>query len=293
MVKEKLSNFIKKVLIRISPLMFARLMYRKVFGEKPDLRDPKNFNEKLTWLKLFGVTPLMVQCSDKYRMREYVEEKGLGRVLPKLIGTYENSAEIPWDGLPDRFALKCNHGCRYNIICADKKKFDISDASKRLDRWLKEDFSLYANEPHYRGIRPLIICEEFLDDGAGLPNDYKIYCFNGTPTIVLGCYGRGTDLKYEFYDTAWNVMDICTDKNERRIRKPDSLDEMLEYSKTLAEPFPFVRVDWYDIHAKPVLGELTLIPSAGLWDRYTREGLDYMGRLITLPEHAHSRRRHG
>ena len=35
----------------------------------------KTFNEKIQWLKLYGVTDLMRKCTDKVKVRDYVTEK--------------------------------------------------------------------------------------------------------------------------------------------------------------------------------------------------------------------------
>ena len=35
----------------------------------------KTFNQKLQWLKLYGITPLMRDCTDKVKVRNYVKEK--------------------------------------------------------------------------------------------------------------------------------------------------------------------------------------------------------------------------
>ena len=78
------------------------------------------------WLKLkkYYKNPLITQCVDKYAVRDYIKECGCEEILNDLIGVYDSSDEIKWDELPDKFALKCNHGCGYNIICDDKSKLD-------------------------------------------------------------------------------------------------------------------------------------------------------------------------
>jgi len=283
-MKKKDANIFKKLLARVAPVFYAKLAYRKATGKKLDLNNPVTFNEKLIWMKLFYDNPLMVKCTDKVGMRDYVCEQGLEHILPAVYGIYDTPEEIPWEKLPNRFVLKCNHGCEYNILCKDKESLDIKDAVKKLRKWLKTDFSLYANEPHYRYIKPRVLCEEFLDDGGEVPNDYKVYCFSGEPKVIVACSGRQSDLLFEFYDLEWNPLDIHIQENRQTIRRPEALDEMIRYARILSGPFPFVRVDFYDVDNRPVLGEMTFTPSAGMWSYYNDYGQHYMGSFFRLPE---------
>ena len=88
----------------------------------------------------------------------------MSKYLVELLGVYNNSGDIDFNKLPNKFVLKCNHGCGYNIICNDKNKLNINRTIKTLDKWMKEDFSLVSAEPHYRKIDRKIICEQFLED---------------------------------------------------------------------------------------------------------------------------------
>ena len=123
----------------------------------------------------------MIDGADKYKVREYVKKKGLGDILVPLIGHWDKPEDIDWDSLPDKFVLKCNHGCAYNILCNDKNKFDKVEATKRLKKWMKEDFGAFNIETHYSQIKPHITCEEFLGDCIV---DYKFFCFNGEPKYI-------------------------------------------------------------------------------------------------------------
>jgi len=268
----------------ISPKLFIKKRYRAVYGEKLDLRNPSGFNEKILWLTLYWKHPLVVKCTDKYAMRKYAEEAGLGNILPKIYGVYHTSSEIDWAALPEKFVLKCNHGCGYNIICNDKEILDKQEAGMKLDRWLKEDFGKKFFEPQYSKIKPLIICEEYIQPNDGLlPHDYKIYCFGGQPKLILVCSERDKDLKLEWHDLEWVPLDIGLKPNLGKMKKPDSLDEMIRYAAQLSKPFPFVRVDFYDLLCRPVLGELTFTPAYGMAGYYSKKGNEYLGTLLELP----------
>ncbi len=58
------------------------------------------------------------------------------------------------------------------------------------------------------------------------------------------------------------------------IPKPECLDEMLKIASKLSEPFPEVRVDFYIVNNKPIIGELTFSTGYGY---FTDEYYKYLG----------------
>ena len=73
------------VLTHISPVMATKYVYKYNTGKKLNLKNPQTFNEKLQWLKLYGDEKLMIQCADKYRVREYVEKKKVPRNIKRTL----------------------------------------------------------------------------------------------------------------------------------------------------------------------------------------------------------------
>ena len=120
-----------------SPVLNTKLLFLRKFGRLPELQNPKTLNEKLLKLKLerFGSDELVRQCADKYRVRDFVRQRGCGETLNKLIAVYDRPEDICWDQLPQRFAMKWNFGCGYNIICDDKEKLNIPETVKQLKKW--------------------------------------------------------------------------------------------------------------------------------------------------------------
>ncbi len=57
------------------------------------------------------------------------------------------------------------------------------------------------------------------------------------------------------------------------VPKPKNLAKMVELVEKLAAPFPYVRVDLYNVDGKIYFGELTFTPNAGL-DIHSPEGYD-------------------
>jgi hypothetical protein len=281
----------ESLLLKQSPSMYANYRYRKIYNKNANLKNPTTSDEKLLWLNLYWKHPLKTECADKYTMRLYVEKHGFGHVLPEIFGVYNSVNEIDFETLPDKFVLKCTHGCGFNIFCDNKVTLDIAETKRKLDRWMSADYSIIAGELHYSDMTPRIICETFLDDlVTDLPIDYKVYCFYGKVHCILVVKGRdfnGHNVTSDFYDKDWKTKlpyytsSLNTDRNTPR---PESLDEMIEVSEALSKPFPFVRMDFYNIRGKAVLGEMTFTPGGCITSGYTTTAQNILGSLIELPE---------
>lgn len=271
-----------------SQTLETKILYRIVMGRRLNLIKPEDFNEKLQWLKLYWQQPLLSQCADKYAVRDYVKRRGCEDVLNELYGVYERTADIPWESLPRQFALKCTHGSGYNIICADKSKLSRLATLARIAWWMRSDYGHHHAEYHYSAIKPRIVCERYIEPATGfLPDDYKIYCFNGRPHYVAIATDRANRAKWNFLDMEWQRIDIVLPEHTQGDLpvKPVCWDRMVEVAVELSQPFPFMRVDFYDDRGKAVFGEMTFAPGGGLMREYYSEaGLKYVGNLIQLPE---------
>lgn len=261
--------------------------YKERTGEELDLDNPKTFNEKIQWMKLYDVTEIKAKLADKYLVREYVKDKIGEEYLVDLIGEWKKVEDIPFEDLPDKYVLKANHGCGYNIIVKDKKDLNIIEAKNKLNKWLQSNFAYSAGlELHYKMIEPRIIAEEYLENIDGTLNDYKVFCFNGKAKYIMFLKDRNTKLKMAFYDINWNKMPFVYsyERLEEDIPKPDNLEELIGISEKLAEGFPHVRVDFYITNeGKLKFGEMTFTSYSGacMWD--PPEYNKILGDLIELP----------
>ena len=288
-MKAKLIKAIRTGLTMISPELNTRVNYWLVHRRWLNLKTPKTFEEKVLWLKLkdYIHNPLIIKCADKYLVREYVEEKGCGATLNELLGAYDSADEIPWDELPERFVLKWNFGCGLNLIVRDKSKLDIAATTQKLNRWGESKYWLPFSEMQYKYAPKKLICEKFLEDkeGGKSLSDFKVYCFHGKPEAIMVMNDRGEELKREFFDTEWTRLPNPEGKPAPKVEtpRPDCLEEMLEASRKLAEPFPFVRVDFYIVNGKLIFGELTFTPAGGIYfAKTTVHGKD-MGDFLHIP----------
>lgn len=264
--------------------------FERMAGYKLNLDNPKSFNEKIQWLKFNYRDPLMTKCADKVGVREYVKEKIGEEYLVPIIGVYGSVDEIDFDKLPEKFVAKVNWGSGQNIIVPDKSKLDVEDAKKKLRHWMKRESNHYYNflEWVYKDIEPKIIVEEFLDGVDDLV-DYKYMCYNSEPKNMFLVQNRAKGhekMTMNFFDKDFNLLPfkrLYKNSNEV-VEKPELWGEMLRLSKILAEPFPFVRVDFYMINGQLKIGELTFSPGNGT-ERFEPIEWDYnLGELLELPK---------
>jgi hypothetical protein len=261
------------------------VVYRTKFHKKLNLNKPETLNEKISWLKLnsYYDNELVKKCADKYKVRAYIEESGCGEILNKLIGVYHSPSDIPWSELPDRYALKYSIGSGCNLIVSDKNLIDTNGEEKKIQGWFKTKPYLGYSEMQYKGIKPCIVCEEYLGDDEGhFPLDYKFYCFNGKALYVMICVGREKGKpEYHFYDREWNFVPFQS-LIDPHITKPNEIEKAFEYADILSKPFPFVRTDLYIVKHKIYFGELTFTSMGGFDTDITGDADRIMGSLIKL-----------
>ena len=236
--------------------------------KKPlNIDEPKTFNEKIQWLKLYDTTPIKTYLSDKYLVRKWVKDKIGEEYLIPLLGVYNKFEDIDFENLPSKFVIKCNHGSGYNIIVKDKSKLNLTEVKTKVDNWMNENYAFKNGlELQYRDIYHLIIIEEYMDDGTGDLRDYKFHCFNGNPKLIWIDSDRHTDHKRNLYDLNWNQLPYKVNHHYLTFpspNKPKSLEKMLELSSILSEGFIYARIDLYDINEKIYFGEITFTSSSG------------------------------
>ena len=262
-------------------------------GRRLNLKNPQRYTEKLQWYKLNYKNPLMVQCVDKYDVREYVNEHGLGHILNECYGVFESSTDVDFDKLPNSFVIKDSLGGGGNsvIICKDKSKADLDSYRKSMDMWLnKKQIRAGGREwPYYSGKKHRIVIEKYLEQEDGDLQDYKFFCFNGTVfcSYLMSDYRENHENgKLGFLDRDFNLLNASrTDfkpLDEKPIM-PKNYYKMVEYAEILSKSFPHVRVDFYNIDGTIIFGELTFFMASGYLS-FNPDSFDYeMGKQFVLP----------
>lgn len=263
-------------------LDYIKATYKKRFGRAIDLRHPQTYTEKLQWLKLFYRNADMPVCSDKFVVRDYLTQRGYGHLLNELIGVYENADEIDFAALPQKFVAKATHGSSWNLICTDKRTLNWPAWKRIMNSWLRLNLYVFGREWNYKDQHPRIVIERFIEQDPLI--DYKFMCFNGKPKYIQINNDRDGKHYVDFYDLAWNKQQVTYESyqvSNHVLDKPPRLADMIQLAKELSEPFPFARVDFYNLDSRIIFGEITFFPGGGLWPLVPVDG----NHDITFGEH--------
>ena len=271
---------------------YLRLIYRMRTKKKLDLKNPKRFNEKIQWLKIYDRNPLYTVMADKYGARKFVADKIGEEYLIPLIGVYDRFDEIDFEQLPKEFVMKCTHDSGGLVICRDKSKLDLKKTRRRIEKCLKRNFFWKGREWPYKDIPPKIIIEKYMSDSnvkdgrAGL-TDYKFYCFSGEPEYLY--VSRGLE-DHATANISFYTMDFEPAEFHRRdykvfsqkVEKPELFEEMRKLARILSAGMAFARVDLYVIEDRIYFSEMTLHPVSGFMPFEPDEWDEKLGDRIDL-----------
>lgn len=274
---------------------YLRILYRLYMKKKLNLDNPREYQEKLQWLKLYNHDPLYPRMVDKITAKEYVAELIGDKYIIPTLGVWDHFDQIDFNLLPDQFVLKTNHsgGNTGVVVCTDKSGLDKLGAKRKLEKSLTENVYHKSREWPYKKVKPKIMAETYMSDDSefnkGGLSDYKFTCFNGVADNVMVCTDRASgETKFYFYDRDWNLMPLnVRGKNTDpsfKLPKPDCMDEMFEIAGKLSEGIPFLRVDLYCINERPYFGETTFFPASGFDPNILPETEIYFGDKIVLPK---------
>lgn len=274
-----------------SDLDFVSEMYAKGTGRELNLVNPKRYTEKLQWLKLFYRDPLITRCSDKYEMKNYLKEAGHPELAVETLGIYDNADDIDFESLPHKFILKATHGSGWNLIGDDKSKVDWKGWKRLFKIWSKENPHWLGREWNYKGVKPRIILEKFLEDDSGELRDYKIFCFNGNPTYMQIDENRFSDHKRLYFERNGQPLDMVDSqiqKTELTVKFGEVQERMFQIAEELSKPFPMVRVDFYESNGNLYIGEFTFFDGSGFYNFEPNEWDFVWGEKLQLPEPNHN-----
>lgn len=295
MVTNKLHQIYHWVEEMIAKVLGENARYKFIYflrtGKILNLNNPQDLNEKLFWLSRYWRNPLITLCSDKYKVRDFLIEKGCSDILNELYEVYNNADDIDFNTLPNKFVLKCNHGSRMNIIVEDVKQLDINETRRTLNKWLKFQYGR-GTEWQYKSITPKILAEKYLEGKDGKMIEYQIFCFNGKPKFFLvrnDLRHSSVDKQAIEYAISYTIdwKRVYMRKGEEQfdfdLPKPANYEKMIDYAKKLSEGFPQVRVDYYEVDNKLVFGELTFSSNGSVQSNYYDEYIKSLGRELILP----------
>lgn len=275
----------------------VQIQYFIKMGRFLNLKNPKRFTEKMQWYKLNYKDSLMIQCVDKFDVREYVKSKGLEEILIPCYGVYDKVEDINWGELPKSFVIKDTLGGGGNSLALvkDKETIDIEKLKARAKTWTQRDYRrrIGGREwPYYSGKKHRLIIEKLIESENKLL-DYKFFCFNGRVVFlyVMGERELGKSVKVSIFDRNFNKMPVkrVGDEECNNVSKPEGFKKMIYIAEKLASPFPHVRVDLYNLNGFILFGELTFYNASG-YMLYDPDSFDIeIGKEFILPSKVEKR----
>ena len=280
----------KKIFVLLPNRLWLSYYFKNRTGYKMDWKNPKTFNQKLQWLKVYDRKPLYTTLVDKYQVKKYVAEKiGEEYIIPTL-GVWDNFDEIDFDSLPDQFVLKCTHDSGGLAIVRDKAKFDKEKERKQFKLALSRNPYSVTREWPYKNVKPRIIAEAYMEDEKTAElRDYKFFAFRGEVKAMFIASERASETeetKFDFFDADFNHLPFTNGHPNAKVlpEKPENFEEMKDLASKLSEELPQARIDFYEVNGKTYFGEITFFHWGGTkpfdpveWD-YT------FGSWIQLPK---------
>ena len=262
----------------VRPLKYSRIlsdkfivsvMYRCELGRTLNLKDPKSFNEKLQWLKLYERDSLFPTLVDKIKVKEYVGEIiGKQHTIPtyQVVSKFE---EIDFSSLPEQFVIKANHDSGSVYVCNSKIKLeqDYSRLKNKFNSSLKRNYYYVGREWAYKYVKPMLLVEKYLKNDNEEPlRDYKFFCFNGEPKFLYVSEElyRHDHVRMQYLSADFGPTTIHFDQYEPfSPEKPDKFEEMKLICRKLSHNLKFARIDLYYVNGSIFFSEITLYPASG------------------------------
>lgn len=274
----------------MSDKKYLEAMFYYKMGKHLDLENPKTFNEKLQWLKLFDRKPEYTTMVDKYAAKKYVADRiGEQYIIPTL-GVWERFDDIDFDKLPNQFVMKCTHDSGGLVICRDKSKFNVSEARAKINKSLKSNYFYAGREWPYKNVRPQIIAELYMEDSKTSElRDYKFFCFDGEVKALFIASDRQCsteETKFDFFDENYVHIPVTNGHPNATILPdiPICFDEMKRLASVLSKGIPHLRVDFYEVDGKVFFGELTFSHWSGFMPFSPEKWDNVFGSWISLPK---------
>ena len=189
--------------------IFLKKRFYNELGYHLNLKNPKTFNEKLQWLKLYDRSLLHTICADKHAVREYIKKEIGDKYLIPVHRVINNIDELKVKNLPDYpCIIKTTHDSANYEIVYNKSDVCWKELKRKMKKSLKNNFYYFGKEWQYKNIKPKIIIEKLLIENNDLPVDYKFHCFNGKVEIIQVNTNRKQGLIKTLYDKNWNILDF-------------------------------------------------------------------------------------
>ena len=271
-------------------------------------RRPVTFNDKVRYKMLRDHRQLLVTFADKVAARSYIAGAVGASFLPVALHITSNPETLRELDLPQRYVVKPSHGSGVVVIVSPDAPVEarlpppeagwvychvrpgavpIDDLVTLCTTWLSQ---LYGQGPNRewaygRVPRRVIVEELLLDTNGNIPQDYKLFVFNGHCHYIQVDGGRFDQRTQDFFTPDWTHLPMSGGPAWATppVPPPAQLREMIDVAQRLATDTDFVRVDLYVLDARVVVGELTNYPAGGDSPFYPDTFNTEFGRHWTVP----------
>lgn len=280
-----MNRLFKKIKSKLKTIIYKSVYMKDI---EINMHKKETYNEIIQWISFNDKDPLKIKCSDKLRVKKYIEEKlNSSSFTPKTFAIADNIKDLIEmiqnnPNHPDAYIVKANNDSG-NVIKIDRKNPTEKDL-KNIENYKFRSYGQEKGEWFYSGIEFKCFTEELLGNNM---SDYKIHCSNGEPRFCQVISDRAIGKPVEVcVDINGNILDFHLDTNfgfEKKFTKPKNWDLMIETARKLSEDFKLVRVDLYNTdilcenESSIYVGELTFSPRTG---RYKGNGQVEAGKLI-------------
>jgi len=286
-----MKSLAKKIMLLLPPYVRQFFIFIYRLGYIPNFKNPKTYNEKLNYRKLYWTNPLFVKCADKVAAKEYVRDV-LGDSV--IIENYFVGDSICAEKLKsiiqekNGVLIKANHNSGpVFLLDINSTNNEIEQAVSSVMQQLGVDYGAFNNEGWYREIKPKVLVERRLypDKGDSDLRDYKFHVFNQgegrDPIVILHIdFNRFTNHSRSYFDEDLNYLPFSAGYPSivTTLGEVPNYMEMFAAAKKLAKPFSYVRVDFYSLESGFYFGEMTFAPGSG-GSRFTNRAYDlWMGQ---------------
>lgn len=262
-----------------------RIRHRhKIFWEAPNAEVIRNTHMSASdpIEKWMDVENWQRKLSNKHNSREFAKMHGCR--VAELYWRGRNVKDIPFDKLPEHYVIRPTIGYSCGMVFVMQKGVNLLDKKPYGIKELQAEMSGAVEENPYLEF----LVEEFVRTEKGeynLPDDYKIYTFNGEIASIRLINRVGVRKGFfGTYDADWNEIEIDnTSYPAGSYQEPPAcLEEMVACAKRLSKAYGiFVRIDFYATDKGAVFGEFTPTPTMGYgyttnaskkyeayWDKY-------------------------
>jgi hypothetical protein len=242
--------------------LISQFHYATGHGSLASVLSPDTFNEKLLFRKLKDRSNLKKYVTDKEGLKKYVKNKLGEEYVPKTYKVIRSKESLDKASIPNKCCIKPTHLSGPVILRRNGEKVN----RRKMKKWFERDRFWWVRENNYKDLERKIIFEELLvGENDIVPNDYKIYCFDGKAKVIYAMKDRfGGRIKKYAFDTNYNFLGFGNSSHifeEDPPRKPRKLSQMVSLSEELSADFDFIRVDMYEVDSELYVGELTSWPA--------------------------------